>query len=146
MADDWRSTLRKRGYRLTPQRELVLSAVARLGHATPEEVCAEVQRTAQGVNISTVYRSLELLEDLGLVSHTHLGHGAPTYHPADTDDHLHLVCRDCGAVVEVHVSVADPLVGRLRADYGFDTDMQHFAIYGRCAACTTAAAAPRDTA
>jgi Fur family ferric uptake transcriptional regulator len=79
VADDWRNTLRERGYRLTPQRELVLSAVAGWAIATPEEVCAEVQRTAQGVNISTVYRSLELLEDLGLVTHTHLGHGAPTY-------------------------------------------------------------------
>jgi Fur family ferric uptake transcriptional regulator len=134
--DDWRSTLRERGYRLTPQRELVLEAVNRLGHATPEEVCAEVQRTAKGVNISTVYRTLELLEHLRLVTHTHLGHGAPTYHAAAVDEHLHLVCRDCGDVIEADVSVADALVGRLRAEHGFDTDVQHFAIFGRCAACS----------
>ena len=136
---DWRELLRARGYRLTPQRELVLQAVSRLGHATPDDVCAEVQRTAQGVNISTVYRTLELLEELGLVAHTHLGHGAPTYHPAGQVDHLHLVCRDCERVIEVDVSVADELVGRLRADHGFDTDVKHFAIYGRCADCTSAA-------
>ena len=136
---DWRTTLRERGYRLTPQRELVLDAVTRLGHATPDEVCGEVRRTARGVNISTVYRTLELLEGLGLVTHTHLGHGAPTYHPAEVDDHLHLVCLDCGGVTEADVALADPLVGRLAAAHGFDTDVQHFAIYGRCAACAAAA-------
>jgi Fur family ferric uptake transcriptional regulator len=135
---DWRTTLRERGYRLTPQRELVLDAVTRLGHATPDEVCGEVRRTARGVNISTVYRTLELLEGLGLVTHTHLGHGAPTYHPAEVDDHLHLVCRDCGGVTEADVALADPLVGRLAAAHGFDTDVQHFAIYGRCADCSAA--------
>jgi ATP-dependent DNA helicase DinG len=71
MAGDWRRILREQGYRLTPQRELVLDAVETLGHATPEEVCAEVRRTASGVNISTVYRTLELLEELGLVRCVH---------------------------------------------------------------------------
>jgi Fur family ferric uptake transcriptional regulator len=136
---DWRQLLRARGYRLTPQREMVLAAVSRLGHATPDDVCAEVQRTARGVNISTVYRTLELLEELELVEHTHLGHGAPTYSPVGEVDHLHLVCRDCGGVTEADVTVADALVGSLRAEHGFDTDVKHFAIYGRCAACTAAA-------
>lgn len=132
---DLTAQLRSRGYRLTPQRQLVLEAVASLGHATPEEIAAQVRETASGVNISTVYRTLELLEDLGLVTHTHLGHGAPTYHAAGDAGHLHLVCRDCGAITEVDVDVADDLVGRLRREHGFDTDVQHFAIYGRCVAC-----------
>ena len=95
---DWQGELRRRGYRLTPQRQLVLEAVGELAHATPEEIADAVRRTASGVNISTVYRTLELLEELGLVQHTHLGHGAPTYSVATDDDHVHLVCRDCGAV------------------------------------------------
>lgn len=136
--------LRSRGYRLTPQRQLVLEAVAMLRHGTPEEICAEVRRTADGVNISTVYRTLELLEELGLVTHTHLGHGAPTYHPATDEEHLHLVCRDCGGVTEVAVSVADDLVGRLGRERGFDTDVRHFAIYGRCAACSAPATRTTD--
>ena len=82
-----------------------------LGHGTPDEICAEVQRTAGGVNISTVYRTLELLEELGLVTHAHLGHGAPTYHAAAGDDHLHLVCRVCGAVIETDVALADAAGG-----------------------------------
>src|SRR5579875_1876074 len=88
----WDEQLRARGYRATPQRQLVLEAVAKLGHATPEDVAAEVQQTARGVNISTVYRTLELLEQLGMVTHAHLGHGAPTYHLAVEADHVHLVC------------------------------------------------------
>jgi Fur family ferric uptake transcriptional regulator len=129
------STLRAQGYRLTPQRQLVLQAVTELRHGTPDEICSEVQRTAGGVNISTVYRTLELLEELGLVTHTHLGHGAPTYHAATDEDHLHLVCRDCGAIIETDASVADALVTELAERHGFETDVAHFAIYGRCQEC-----------
>ena len=75
-----------------------------LEHATPDGILGEVRKTASGVNISTVYRTLELLEELGLVSHAHLGHGAPTYHLADRHHHMHLVCRDCHAVTEADVS------------------------------------------
>src|SRR5437868_1914205 len=77
----WHEELRAKGYRVTPQRQLVLEAVKALEHATPEEICAKVRLTARGVNISTVYRTLELLEELGMVTHTHLGHGAPTSPP-----------------------------------------------------------------
>src|SRR5271170_2461271 len=98
MVQTWDDTLRAGGYRVTPQRQLVLEAVARLEHATPEEICAAVRQTARGVNVSTVYRTLELLEQLGLVKHTHLGHGAPRYHLAAEAQHVHLVCRECGRV------------------------------------------------
>jgi Fur family ferric uptake transcriptional regulator len=135
--DSLQNTLRAQGYRLTAQRQLVLRAVTELRHGTPDEICLEVQRTAAGVNISTVYRTLELLEELGLVTHTHLGHGAPTYHSATDEDHLHLVCRDCGLIIETDVSVADPLVDDLATRHGFVTDVAHFAIFGRCKDCVT---------
>ncbi|MEE4545742.1 transcriptional repressor [Streptomyces sp. V4-01] len=136
---DWKSDLRQRGYRLTPQRELVLEAVGRLEHATPDGILCEVRKTASGVNISTVYRTLELLEELGLVSHAHLGHGAPTYHLAERHHHMHLVCRDCESVTEADVELAEPLRDGLRAEFGFETDMKHFAIFGRCRDCARAA-------
>ena len=136
MSTDWKSDLRQRGYRLTPQRQLVLEAVDTLEHATPDDILTEVKKTASGVNISTVYRTLELLEELGLVSHAHLGHGAPTYHLADRHHHLHLVCRDCGSVTETDTAIATPLTDALRERHGFDTDLKHFAIFGRCADCT----------
>jgi len=131
----WQDRLRSRGYRLTPQRQLVLEAVAALGHATPDELAAEVRRTASGVNISTVYRTLELLEELGLVTHTHLGHGAPTYHAASDDDHVHLVCRSCGGVTEVPPALVQGTVDRLAAERGFRVDVEHFAVFGVCRAC-----------
>src|SRR4051812_46965602 len=127
--------LRAQGYRLTPQRQLVLEAVTSLGHATPEEVADAVQKTARGVNISTVYRTLELLEQLGLVSHTHLGHGAPTYHSADDADHVHLVCRVCGLVAETTPEVVSQVVDRLAAEEGFQADVRHLAIFGICRSC-----------
>jgi Fur family transcriptional regulator, ferric uptake regulator len=135
MADTWQEELRARGYRVTPQRQLVLEAVTELEHGTPEEICTEVQRTARGVNISTIYRTLELLEDLGMVKHTHLGHGPPTYHLATQAEHVHLVCRECGKVEDVTPKVADGLVDVLRREYGFETDVHHLTVYGRCKSC-----------
>lgn len=135
MNESWHDNLRAKGYRLTPQRQLVLEAVATLGHATPEEIAAAVRRTASGVNISTVYRTLELLESLGLVTHTHLGHGAPTYHAADDDDHVHLVCRTCGKVSETAPSVVAGVVEELARSEGFQADVGHLAIFGQCREC-----------
>src|SRR6476469_9707793 len=134
-AQGWQAELRARGYRLTPQRQLVLEAVGKLGHGTPEEIAAEVRQTAAAVNISTVYRTLELLEELGLVQHTHLGHGAPTYSIQSDDDHVHLVCRDCGAVDEIESALLEDVVRRLSSERGFSVDVGHFAVFGRCAAC-----------
>jgi Fur family ferric uptake transcriptional regulator len=131
-----RDELRQRGLRLTPQRQLVLQAVSDLGHSRPEEICAQVQRTAPGVNASTVYRTLDVLEQIGLVRHSHLGHGAPTYHAAEDADHIHLVCQNCDDVLSVPLSVADALVGTLLRDYAFEPDMAHFAIHGRCGHCS----------
>jgi Fur family transcriptional regulator, ferric uptake regulator len=133
---DWRSELRARGYRLTPQRELVLSAVDQLEHATPEEILAHVRVRAAGVNVSTVYRTLELLEDLGLVNHTHLGHGAPTYHSTAVPQHVHLMCRNCKKVMEIDPSTFDPVIDRLRSDLGFETDVQHLTVFGTCRECS----------
>jgi Fur family ferric uptake transcriptional regulator len=134
--------LRERGLRLTAQRQLVLEAVYALGHATPDQVHAAVARTAAGVNISTVYRALELLEGLGLVRHTHLTHGAPTYHAATEDQHVHLVCRDCGGVTEIPPAALDELVAGLRDGQGFRVDVGHIALFGQCAGCASVAGAP----
>jgi Fur family transcriptional regulator, ferric uptake regulator len=135
MERTWDEQLRARGYRVTPQRQLVLEAVERLGHATPEEIGAQVQQTARGVNISTIYRTLELLEQIGMVTHTHLTHGAPTYHLATVSDHVHLVCRDCGRVTEVSPDAIRPLTTILEGEYGFETDVGHLTVFGRCAEC-----------
>jgi len=111
-----RSTLRERGLRMTPQRQLVLDAVRDLGHSTPEQICARVQESAP-VNITTIYRTLDLLERLGLVRHTHLGHGAPTYSEQE-HQHVHLVCHDCGEVSEVPAELLDGLAQEAERRFG----------------------------
>jgi Fur family ferric uptake transcriptional regulator len=113
----------------------VLEAVTKLEHGTPEEICATVQQTARGVNISTIYRALELLEQLGLVTHTHLGHGAPRYHLAAEADHVHLVCSECGRIIQIGPEEVSPLVTGLAEKYGFETDVGHLTVFGRCADC-----------
>jgi Fur family transcriptional regulator, ferric uptake regulator len=135
MSQTWDATLRASGYRVTPQRQLVLEAVTKLNHASPEEICAEVNQTARGVNVSTVYRTLERLEHLGLVTHTHLGHGAPSYHLAAQAQHVHLVCRECGRVTELPPEAARPLVTALDEEHGFETDVRHLTVFGTCRDC-----------
>jgi Fur family transcriptional regulator, ferric uptake regulator len=133
---DWRQELRTRGYRLTPQRQLVLEAVQDLGHATPDDILGHVRERAEGVNISTIYRTLELLEELGLVTHAHLSHGAPTYHSSAAPQHVHLVCRSCKAIADVDPEVVEPMVTRLREDQGFETDVAHLTVFGICRTCS----------
>jgi Fur family ferric uptake transcriptional regulator len=135
VTEDWQSKLREKGYRLTPQRELVLRAVEKLGHATPDEVLAAVRQESQAVNISTVYRTLELLEQLGLVRHAHITDRAPTYHSTATPDHVHLVCRNCGSITEVEPEVIKPLTDALEEGYGFTTDVGHLTVFGTCRNC-----------
>lgn len=142
MAEEWERRLREQGFRITPQRQLVLEAVEHLRHGTPEEILVEVQRTATGVNLSTIYRTLEVLEDVGLVTHAHIGHGAPTYHAVDDDVHIHLVCDRCAAVQSVPAEAAAGFVDGLDEAYGFRTDISHVAIHGLCADCTVALARP----
>ncbi|MBS45180.1 MAG: transcriptional repressor [Nocardioides sp.] len=130
---DWRETLRARGLRLTPQRELVLAAVRELRHATPDQVHAHVRARSEAVNLSTVYRTLEVLEDAGLIKHAHLSDRAPTYHAVDDDhEHFHLVCRRCKKVTSVATGALAPLNETLRDRYGFVPDAAHLTVFGTC--------------
>lgn len=129
--------LRDKGLRLTPQRELVLQAVRELEHATPEEVAEKVRQTHPGINLSTVYRNLETLENVGLVQHSHLGHGGVRYHASTEEIHAHLICESCGVIIEVPIEATASFTRALIDDYGFHTDIAHLAIAGRCESCFT---------
>lgn len=123
---------------MTPQRQRVLDAVTRLGHATPEDVVAVVADDGgPSLAPSTVYRALEALESLDVVGHTHLDHRAPSYHLADHADHIHLVCRRCGKVEQCDKDLAAPFAGNVLAANGFVADVTHMAIHGECSACAT---------
>lgn len=125
--------LRERGMRMTPQRQRVMDAVIQLVHATPDQVAEAVP----AVDLTTVYRTLETLEQIGMLAHTHLGHGAPSYRLAD-DDHVHVVCHHCSRVVDAPAGLADELASRLNIERGFMLDRSHFTVFGTCSDCRTA--------
>ncbi len=128
--------LSNQGYRLTPQRIMVLAAVENIDdHISAEEIHAQIVAKYPNVNISTVYRTLELLKRLGLVTETDLGGGRVRYHPAEKGHHHHLVCRECGAIIDLDESVLAPFKSALLREYEFIADLRHLAIFGRCINC-----------
>ena len=130
--------LRERGGRLTVARRAIITALLDAeGHVTADDLTAAVQRAHPDVHLTTIYRCLDTLEELGVVDHVHLGHGRAVYHLA-TETHQHLVCEQCQAVVEVPDSLFADLGTRLQAEYGFSIRPHHFAVLGRCAACRSA--------
>lgn len=133
--ESWQEQLRGSGHRLTPQRAAVLAAVERLGHATPEQVYAEVRDSSDSVNLSTVYRTLELLDELGVIRHAHLSDRAPTYHARTDHEHVHLVCRGCRQVISVGEDVVAAALGPIAAMHDFTPDYGHLVVFGECGAC-----------
>jgi Fur family transcriptional regulator, ferric uptake regulator len=128
--------LRERGQRMTPQRQLILEAIQDIeGHISAEAVHARVAARFPQVNISTVYRTLELLEELGVVSHTHFDDGVAQYHRADRGIHQHLVCRGCGFEQEIDLAELQPLGDQIQQRFGFQVDLAHFALIGFCRDC-----------
>jgi Fur family transcriptional regulator, ferric uptake regulator len=133
---DLGDALRAQGKRLTPQRRRILDAVSHLEHATPDLVAKVVaQDGGAELPLSTIYRGLEVLEELGFVAHTHLDHRAPSYHRAGHATHIHLVCLGCGVVGEAPIETATAFIGNLRTAHGFEADVTHMAVHGWCADC-----------
>lgn len=121
---------------MTAQRQIILDEIYTSdGHATAEEIFERVRGRLPGLNISTVYRNLDLLEEMGLICHAHLGHTAGQYHAATDTDHQHLVCRSCGRVEEIPVELMEPVRKELRRSRRFEADLTHFAIFGTCFRC-----------
>jgi len=124
------------GYRLTPQRLMILSAIEESdSHISAEEIHARIVARYPNINISTVYRTLELLKRLGLVTETDLGEGRVRYHPAEKGRHHHLVCQECGAIIDLDESLLAPLKSALLREYKFSADLKHLAILGCCVNC-----------
>ena len=130
------SKLQERGFRLTPQRIMVLEAVeSSEDHISAEEIHAKAKARYPYLNISTVYRTLELLKEQGLVAESDLGGGRLVYHPEGKAHHHHLVCKKCGKVTDIDASVFQQLKDDLIARYDFNADFEHIAVFGTCKAC-----------
>ena len=130
--------LRSKGLRMTPQRRAIVAEVMRTqGHISPTAIARTVQGEMPGVNPSTVYRTLSLLEEIGVLSHSHLEGGAE-YHRAEDAEHVHLTCARCGAEDDLSIDEARALHGVIERHHGFSPDLTHFAISGLCAPCRRA--------
>lgn len=120
---------------MTAPRRMVLAALADAGsHVTAEELHRRVQRDHPEVSASSIYRTMELLADLEIVAHVHLGHGAAQYHLTD-EAHAHLVCNACGTIVELDAELSAPFAETVADRLGFTLDLGHFALTGWCRRC-----------
>jgi Fur family ferric uptake transcriptional regulator len=124
------------GYRLTPQRLMVLKSMEDAdGHISAEEIYNQVCAYYPQMNISTVYRTLELLKTLNLVTETDFGDGRVRYHCIGKGHHHHLVCQKCGEIMDIEESALEPLWTEIQKRYDFKVDMKHLAFFGLCSRC-----------
>jgi len=134
-AEEAFEALRRRGHRMTAQRRAIVSEIMKTkGHIAPQLLARRVKKRLPGVHESTVYRTLELLEELGVLSHAHLESGAEYHHRAD-HDHVHLVCSQCGRNGFLTMEETEPLRRMIERRSGWAPDFTHFAIAGLCATC-----------
>jgi Fe2+ or Zn2+ uptake regulation protein len=124
--------IRAHGGRITTARRLVVATLLDAStHLSAEDLTDAIRHDHPEVHLTTVYRTLESLETMGIVAHTHLGHGAAVYHLGEL--HQHLACEECGRLIDVPTSVLDELTATLQRDHGFVLHVGHFALLGRCA-------------
>lgn len=136
--------LHRRGFRLTPQRKVILSVLHDVeGLVTADEIYQRVQRISANVDISTVYRTLELLQDLDLVSCVDTSEAQRRYELLGVHGpHLHLVCQVCNRVIAAELGIARDFEERLRTEYGFQPALDHLSVPGLCSACAAGSGSP----
>jgi len=133
--------LRARGLRWTNQRRVLIDVLARVdGHVTGAELVDGCRAIDPATTPSTVYRTLDVLEELGIVSHSHGPGGRQEFHVNRVEDHGHLLCSSCGRTWELGAGEVKPLVEALRRSRGFEVDLDHLTVEGRCASCRSASA------
>src|SRR5438132_2642556 len=125
--------LREGGTRVTTARRLLLTVLVQGSkHPSADELLTTVRAMAPDVHASTVYRNLEELERLGVVVHTHLGHGPATYHLA-SEAHGHLVCESCGATLEAPRELFEDMAHGATRRLGSGLRPYHLAVLGESA-------------
>lgn len=132
---DYAAHIRQQGYRLTPQRQMILDAVCEGGgHTTVDEIWARVQHKAPAINRSTVYRNLEFLQTLHLVVAAEIG-GQTMYEIPHEHHHHHLTCEGCGQIIEISQDALGPAFATIEGQYGFRIGADHLVLKGLCIGC-----------
>jgi Fur family transcriptional regulator, ferric uptake regulator len=128
--------LQLKGYRLTPQRIMIVDALhSTKHHISAEEIFERLRKKYPYANISTVYRTLELLKELGLAAEISVGDGTVRYHARENSRHHHLLCTKCGKMIDLSEDELEPLELALNKNHGFKADIHHLAIFGLCSNC-----------
>jgi Fur family ferric uptake transcriptional regulator len=127
--------LREKGLRLTPQRRLIVDILHDTHeHLTADEIISYVRAHAPGVNKSTIYRTLDILEEAGCVYKSEV-EGHHIYHHAEEGHHHHLVCDACGRSLDCEEDIFLPVTAKIREKYGFKADLKHMVVRGLCRDC-----------
>ena len=131
-----RERLRARGLRWTPQRRLMLDVLAGArGHVTATELLDRCRAADPQTTPSTVYRTLDILEELGLVRHAHGADGREEFHVLPETEHGHLRCAECGKTWEINAAEAATLLEGVERSHAFAVDLSHLVVVGRCSEC-----------
>lgn len=134
---DVRDRLHARGLRWTPQRRVLIDVLSRAdGHVTGAELIERCREVDPSTIPSTVYRTLDVLEELGLLRHSHGADGREEFHVLPSAAHGHLHCIGCGTTWEIDADEAAALVAPLERQRAFAVDLSHLSIAGRCAGCS----------
>ena len=143
MARDYLALLHQKGFRVTPQRQLIFEAVRKgNGHISPEEIFQEVRRQAPSIHRATVYRTLDFLCDMRLVVGARI-HRHEYYEAAGKVAHHHLICRRCNRVLALENRTVQRWFARIKSQKHFQVDMDHLTLSGLCSACQAADRAGR---
>ena len=131
---------KKKGYKLTPQRRAIVDTIvdSEGKHLTAEEIYDEVKKKCPEIGLATVYRTILLLEEIGIVSRLHLNDGCSRYELVHSDErhrHHHLICNDCNSVIEVEDDLLDELEESIEKNYGFKIMDHSVKFYGICKEC-----------
>lgn len=133
--------LRQRGIRVTPQRLIVLEALAaHSGHIAADEILRWAAARYPAINLATIYRTLDLLISIGLVAQSDFGGGVSYFELVGDTPHHHLVCERCHAVFEIEAEALAPIQQSILREYGFLTNTRHLALLGCCRACRESSA------
>ncbi len=138
--DVLKEDLKKKGYKLTPQRRAIVDTIvdSEGKHLTAEEIYDEVKKRCPEIGLATVYRTILLLEEIGIVSRLHLNDGCSRYELVHSDErhrHHHLICNECNSVIEVEDDLLDELEESIEKNYGFKIMDHSVKFYGICKEC-----------
>ena len=132
-----KSEIKKKGHRVTKSRELICQILESSGHAhfTVDELYKKVTKKSMEVDLATVYRTLELLGEIGLIAHLHQAHGSGIYFLRNEENTMHLICISCNKIIDISFKTYNKINSLLKDETNFSTINNNFIYSGTCENC-----------